>query len=143
MKTGQQGLGVVGLTLRYQYRYDPETDRATYAWGLAAEEERKGVAAFARKHRIDNRLGSSAATSPKPLALSPCRTRSCYTEVTRVFPVGRFFKPSGRITNPSDKKQPKAGSIDRQGRVRPILQGSSPADDKEREDTIRELLKTK
>jgi hypothetical protein len=38
-------------------------------------------------------------------------TQTNYTEVTRVFPVGRFFKPSGRITNPSYKKQPKAGSI--------------------------------
>jgi hypothetical protein len=43
--------------------------------------------------------------------VSPALAAGSYTEVTRVFPVGRFFKPSGRITNPSYKKKPKAGSI--------------------------------
>ena len=52
-----KGLEVIGVTLAYGHRFDPETDLVTLNADRSPADERADVAAYAKKHGIGYRLG--------------------------------------------------------------------------------------
>ena len=56
-KYGDDQLEVIGLTLAYNHKYNPDTDMVKREDKLPAKEELTGIAAFAKKHKIPWPLG--------------------------------------------------------------------------------------
>lgn len=57
-KYGKSGLEVVGVTLNYQHKYDPAADKVAVVADLAPDQERAGIAEYAKKHGLGYRLAT-------------------------------------------------------------------------------------